>query len=155
MTELDSVPVNLIEQADNYSPWTKTLIKDCINREHYYNWVLFLEQQLIGYCLTTAQVNEAQLLAIAIHPEYRGYGYGEQLLSYAMTKLAALANKVLLEVRTTNQAAIKLYEKMGFEKIGERKNYYRQGNGCRDALVYEKKLCCYFKHAECSCSKIK
>ena len=50
------------------------------------------------------------------------------------------SKKIILEVRITNKSAYKLYEKLGFEEIGTRKNYYRLPEGREDAFVMSKSL---------------
>jgi ribosomal-protein-alanine N-acetyltransferase len=78
-------------------------------------------------------LDEAHIATIASHPGWRGCGLGEclmlALLDQATTRGAALAT---LEVRVGNTPARRLYEKLGFEEVGERRKYYRDGE---DALI--------------------
>ncbi len=72
-----------------------------------------------------AVLDEGQITNIATHPEYRRRGFGERvvraLIEYAE---AEGLNIISLEVRESNYAAIALYEKLGFLKVGVRKNFY-------------------------------
>jgi ribosomal-protein-alanine N-acetyltransferase len=78
-------------------------------------------------------LDEAHIATIATHPRWRGRGLGLwlmlALLDVAMERGAALST---LEVRVGNALARRLYEKLGFEEVGERRNYYRDGE---DALI--------------------
>jgi ribosomal-protein-alanine N-acetyltransferase len=78
-------------------------------------------------------LDEAHIATIATHPRWRGCGLGLwlmlALLDEAIRRGAALST---LEVRVGNASARRLYEKLGFEEVGERPNYYRDGE---DALI--------------------
>jgi ribosomal-protein-alanine N-acetyltransferase len=78
-------------------------------------------------------LDEAHVATIATHPRWRGCGLGLwlmlALLDEAIRRGATLST---LEVRVGNASARRLYEKLGFEEVGERPNYYRDGE---DALI--------------------
>ncbi len=68
---------------------------------------------------------EAHVTTIAVHPQWRRRGLGEwTLLQLIGVARAGGAEVVTLEVRVSNQAAIRLYEKLGFQTVGRRKGYY-------------------------------
>lgn len=72
---------------------------------------------------------EAHVSTIAVHPAYRGRGLGELLLAGMIKRsLTFNAEYSVLEVRVSNKNAITLYYKYEYEKVGERKNYYRDNN---------------------------
>jgi ribosomal-protein-alanine N-acetyltransferase len=79
--------------------------------------------------------DEGYILNVAVLPEYRRKGIGEALVRYVITGFGDLAF-VTLEVRPSNTAAVALYQKLGFERVGERKNYYR--NPDENALLLTK-----------------
>ena len=81
-----------------------------------------------GYVLTREAGGETELMRIAVLPEFRGRGYGRELLG-----LVKVPN-MFLEVRTGNAAARALYEKEGFSQIGTRRCYYWNGE---DAVLYK------------------
>lgn len=81
---------------------------------------------ILGYVGFWLAAGEAHISTIAVHPDVRRRGLGELLLVKVIeTALARGADFVTLEVRASNQAAQRLYEKYGFERKGERKGYYR------------------------------
>jgi ribosomal-protein-alanine N-acetyltransferase len=96
--------------------------------------------QIIGIGCFWTILEEAHITLLGIHPEYQGQGLG-QLLLYALLKKAV--NQKLewatLEVRTTNIAALSLYQKFGFEIVGKRKKYY-QVTGEDALILWQKKL---------------
>jgi len=90
-------------------------------------------EYVIGYVGFWYIVDEAHISTLAVHPTERRNGIGEGLLLQAMDDAATLgAEIVTLEVRNSNQPAIMLYQKFGFEIVGKRPRYYRD-NG-EDAL---------------------
>lgn len=86
-----------------------------------------------GYALFRLQPPEAELLRIAVRPAARRRGVADALLGRAIRRLrAAGAESLVLEVRSDNLAALGLYERWGFERVGIRQRYYVGGG---DALV--------------------
>ncbi|MGX7198474.1 ribosomal protein S18-alanine N-acetyltransferase [Enterococcus nangangensis] len=84
-------------------------------------------------------LDEGELLHIAVCPTMRQRGLGGGLLALFFTTLKAHGvAKVFLEVRQGNQGAQRLYEKNGFIKISQRKNYYQ--NPTENAWIYVKEL---------------
>ncbi|HWQ51096.1 MAG TPA: GNAT family N-acetyltransferase [Terriglobales bacterium] len=81
-----------------------------------------------GYTLTREAGGETELLRIAVLPEFRGRGYGRELLR------GVKAPDMYLEVRAGNAAARALYEKEGFSQVGVRRGYYWDGE---DAILYK------------------
>lgn len=90
-----------------------------------------------GYVLMSMAVDEAHVLNLCVDPLLQRQGHGYRLLEHSMNLArAAQATIVLLEVRKSNRAALKLYETAGFQRLGVRKAYYPAGNNTReDALV--------------------
>jgi ribosomal-protein-alanine N-acetyltransferase len=90
--------------------------------------------RMIGSGCFWAILEEAHITLIAIHPDYQGHGLG-QLLLYALLKDAVerQLERATLEVRVSNQVALSLYQKLGFEIAGRRKKYYQQTG--EDALI--------------------
>lgn len=89
---------------------------------------------LIGMGCVWAIADEAHITLLATHPEYRRQGLG-QLMLYALLLNAWKRNLAwaTLEVRLSNQRAIALYEKFGFQRVGTRPKYYQ--NPVEDALI--------------------
>lgn len=125
-----------IERRAYEFPWTDTIFKDCL-KAGYSAWVLAGDDgRLAGYALMSMAVDEAHVLNLCVDPNHQRSGHGLFLLKHVM-KLAraAQASIVLLEVRKSNKAALKLYEGIGFARIGVRKAYYPARDGREDALV--------------------
>ncbi|OYD56412.1 ribosomal-protein-alanine N-acetyltransferase [Fictibacillus aquaticus] len=124
-----------IEQCSFATPWTAEAFHNEIVGNQFAHYMLIEENfQTIGYCGVWVVMDEAHITNIAILPEHRGRKLGVALLEQVM-KLAKRygAATMTLEVRLTNTPARKLYEKLGFQNGGIRKNYYSD-NG-EDALV--------------------
>jgi ribosomal-protein-alanine N-acetyltransferase len=85
---------------------------------------------LLGFALSRHGGGEAEILSVAVAKSERGKGIGGALMGGHLGRLAgAGVTSVFLEVERGNAAALALYERLGFETVGERKNYYRRGTG--------------------------
>lgn len=85
----------------------------------------------LGYWLIG---DEVHISTFAVDPEFRRQGIGEDLLKNALADAALRGAQVAtLEVRASNEAAIKLYEKLGFEVAGSRERYYHDND--EDAIL--------------------
>lgn len=136
MSESQLPQVLDIEQRAYAFPWTEGIFRDCL-KAGYSSWVLHDRAGgLIGYALMTMAVGEAHILNLAIDPLLRRRGYARFLLTHLL-QVARAANStlVLLEVRRSNKAAIRLYQAFGFRHIGTRKNYYPGHEQREDAFV--------------------
>ncbi|HBP37931.1 MAG TPA: ribosomal-protein-alanine N-acetyltransferase [Clostridiales bacterium] len=94
---------------------------------------------LAGYVAYWSVLDEGQVTNLAVHPAWRRRGIGRRLL-LAMISLAAAEHLsgLVLEVRAGNQAARGLYESVGFQPIGQRKEYY--ANNREDAIIMFKNI---------------
>jgi ribosomal-protein-alanine N-acetyltransferase len=82
--------------------------------------------ELVGYIGFWFVVDEVHISTLAVHPHYRRRGIGACLLADALDLAASLGGAIAtLEVRTSNQIAMHLYQQFGFEVVGRRKNYYQ------------------------------
>ena len=94
---------------------------------------------LIGYAGLAVVGNQADVQTIAVAPAAQGQGLGRQLLDALLEEGRRRgATEVLLEVRADNEAALALYRRAGFDRIGLRRAYYQPGG--IDALVLRLKL---------------
>jgi ribosomal-protein-alanine N-acetyltransferase len=147
MDKSDIIHVCEIEEASHPHPWSEKNFLDCLEHE-YWNYVL-LEvgslNQTVGHCIVMPGVEELHLLNITIHPHFRRQKIASRALS-ALEEIGFTHHylKMLLEVRRSNESAIKMYEQLGYNLIGARKDYYPLRNGDiflrEDALVMEKIL---------------
>lgn len=89
-----------------------------------------------GYCIYQCVFENSELHRIGTHPNFQRKGVATQLMTGLITEVMhAKCQQLLLEVRSDNTAAIRLYQSLGFLRFGVRKNYYRFGNQSMDALV--------------------
>lgn len=141
MTPADADEVMSVEVAAYPFPWTRGILLDCI-RSGYACWVLEdASGMLQGYCVLSVAANEAHLLNLCIAPRAQGLGLG----GYLLEKTIELGRwhrceRIFLEVRPSNAAALALYHRAGFNEIGRRPGYYPDHRGREDALVFALEL---------------
>lgn len=121
-------------------PWTRGNFVDSIN-SGYSAWLMVQDKNLIGYAVLMMVLDEAHLLNISVAKPFQGQGFGTTLLEkmFAVARQYQAAN-MFLEVRLSNKSAIGLYEKMGFNEMAIRRNYYPADpkifkNGREDAVL--------------------
>ncbi|AYA39336.1 ribosomal protein S18-alanine N-acetyltransferase [Xenorhabdus nematophila] len=135
LTPVDLPLAFQIEQASHAFPWSdKTFYSN--QGERYLNYKITLNDRIVGFAITQYVMDEATLFNIAIHPEHQSRGYGRELLTHLINILPEKQiNTLWLEVRRSNQSAIRLYEDMGFNEVSIRKNYYPTAAGKEDAII--------------------
>lgn len=115
--------------------WNEKNWRDALSMKQYRCFLAEEENEIRGFLLVSSAADEGEILKIAVDSAHRGKAYGLELLKTAFSVWKSEGIKsVFLEVRSSNSPAICLYEKVGFKKIGIRKNYYRQS--AEDAIVY-------------------
>ena len=116
-------------------PWSEGIFRDCM-RVGYCCWCWEEDDELLGYGVMSVAAGESHILNLTVRPESQRQGIGGKLMQHFL-KLARRhgADTLMLEVRPSNQKAIRLYEKLGFNEIGVRRNYYPSENGREDALL--------------------
>ena len=126
------------QRASNY-PWTASQFEESF--KSHSAMVLVYDENVVGFAVFNTVIDEACLLNIAIHPQYQRLGLACHLLEHGLKKeIDRGAEQCYLEVRESNQSAIKLYEKLGFAKTGLRKNYYPLKQGREHAVIMAKVL---------------
>lgn len=124
-----------IEQDAYPFPWSKSLFEQAVTTNKY-ACVFEVNDKIIGYAVLSFVVGEVELLNICISPSQQGKGYANQLLTHLIDFSEQRKNhEMFLEVRVSNASAIHLYEKLGFNEIGRRKNYYPGKQGREDAIL--------------------
>lgn len=137
-SDLTTVVIN--ERCGYSHPWTEGTFIDCLNAE-YECWLFIFERRNIGHGILSVAAGESHLLNVCINPEFQGQGFGRLLVEHMLKRARyRRAERIFLEVRPSNRVAYKLYENMGFNEIGVRKDYYPALDGREDALVLAMEL---------------
>ena len=80
---------------------------------------------ILGFNIIRKAEDEAEILSIAVDPKGRGRGLGESLMREAILRLRAdRVEKLILEVDGSNDPALKMYKRLGFQSVGNRPGYY-------------------------------
>jgi len=122
-------------------PWTKKMIKNEFNNK--LTLVLGIlnkkNKELVGYSFLFTIYDELHINNFAVKKNHRRSGLGEKLLKYIIDySKENNYTRIMLEVRPSNTAAVKLYHKFGFKELIIRKDYYI--NPKEDAVVMIKEL---------------
>jgi ribosomal-protein-alanine N-acetyltransferase len=135
MRQTDVTAVATIEQSAYEFPWSPGIFRDCL-LAGYTSLVLEHSGKVIGYGIMSVAAGEAHLLNLVLSESARRMGNGRRLLEHLM-EVARLAGAegVYLEVRPSNERALLLYERAGFQLLGRRRGYYRARGGTEDAVV--------------------
>lgn len=134
--KLSDLPVIMeVEQASFPTPWPRQAFYNELIHNRFARYsVIQVNGRVVGYCGLWLLLDEAHITNIAIHPDYRGRGLGEALLSHMMRRAKEWgADKMTLEVRVSNTVAQRLYKKLGFEPSGIRPRYYTDNQ--EDAII--------------------
>lgn len=138
-TEQDAGAAAIIERACFAEPWTLEIIRQSFLVPHFYGFIVEADGESVGYVCGSSLFEDAELMRIAVLSKCRGLGYGKLLLDKFIEGAAARgAERMFLEVRASNEAALGLYTKSGFKKNRLRKRYYPDGE---DALEMCKDFC--------------
>lgn len=125
-----------IEHASFTNPWTREMYVAELANPTVSRFLLARtsEGHIVGFCSFWVVVDELHINNVAVLPECRGRGIGSTLLHHAFREARARGVvRALLEVRRSNEAARRLYERFGFHVIRVRREYYTQP--IEDALV--------------------
>lgn len=135
--KLENLPSILAIEHRAYAfPWTDHIFLDCVNAG-YAGWIVCHDHgNLVGYALMSVALDEAHVLNLCVDPDWQGRGIGRMLMQHLLSEARkARATVMLLEVRKTNTAALRLYRNLGFVRIGLRRGYYPSDSGREDAYV--------------------
>lgn len=138
MEEKDCNLLPVINQICHLSPWNERSFLNELNNILADYIVLEYNDQIIGYAGMWCVIDEAQIMNIAVIPEFQrkknGLSLMEELIGIAEKKCCT---SMTLEVKASNIPAIGLYQSLGFKVYNLRKKYYH--DGC-DALLMKKNL---------------
>lgn len=122
----EDVPeVAAIERSIFSQPWSEKGFSDSLRSSDTLYFVAKEQGQILGYCGLLQSFDEADITNVAVHPAARGKGIAYEMLRCLMEqgKIRGI-ERFTLEVRVSNEAAIHVYEKLGFASVGIRKNFY-------------------------------
>lgn len=144
LSETDIDTVLDIEAVSFPSPWSRASFEGEIAEKTSRSLVIKKKQQekpdrVIAYLFFRLLEDEMYIMNLAVDPAYRRCGVATFLLEYSL-KLARRysSKKAFLDVRASNDSAIKLYKKMGFCEVGRRQRYYLETR--EDAVVMVKEV---------------
>jgi len=127
-----------IENVSYPSPWPKQIFEREIEAQNSYKRIIRFSGSVVAYIVTWTIHDEVHILNIAVHPDFRKIGLGEMLLRDCLGFSSERGLKLaVLEVRTSNSGAIKLYEKIGFRTLRVRKKYYSDTGEDAYVMLYE------------------
>lgn len=142
MTVSDAGPASLIEKEIITPPWTADDYRDAMSKDSYL--LLAAEDEaksLAGYCVASMAADEAEIVDVGVAPDHQGAGIGSLLVAEMLKRLKAEGiTAVFLEVREHNRAALRTYEKNGFEAVGRRKDFY--SDPIEDAIIMKEETIC-------------
>lgn len=130
--------IDFIEKLENESfekglAWSRNLIESAVKDESFCLYILSNDNVDIGYGGYQLIGDEMDINNIAVKREEQNKGYGKRIMGKIIEDAKEKkVKKIFLEVREDNYSAINLYEKMEFEKISLRKNYYAD----KTAFIY-------------------
>ena len=130
-----------LEKQAYAHPWVLANFTDAL-ASGYQAQLLLAGDTLLGYFVAMKGVDEVHLLNITVAPDYQRQGWARVMLdALALWARGQGAEWLWLEVRLGNLRAMHVYERQGFQRVGQRKNYYPSGQGQREhALVMSLRL---------------
>lgn len=127
MREEDLDAVMRIERSCFAPPWKREDFAAHLQADYARLFVAEREADLIGYVDLLSAADQGDIANIAVREDARGGGVGSALLLAALNAARELGLvEIFLEVRTSNEAAIRMYERASFSQIGTRRAYYTQ-----------------------------
>lgn len=139
MTVDDLQQVMVIENENFSMPWTEKGFLTFLLRYDTLFLVAEENEKIIGFCGAIMVLDEAEMTNVAVKKERQREGIGALLVTSLMRLIGDLDVKTMhLEVRVSNEQAISLYRRLGFEAVGKRANYYEEPK--EDALLMQTKI---------------
>jgi ribosomal-protein-alanine N-acetyltransferase len=123
-----------IERESYPIPWSRRMIESELRRPEGVCLVAEHDGEILGYILMALQADVWHILNVTVHPLHRGRRIGDALVRAAVRVGDRREHTgFTLEVRASNERAIRLYQRLGFVTHGVRPRYYSD-NG-EDALI--------------------
>ncbi len=139
MIEEDIANIAVIEEKTFPDGWTIQGIRETSEQKQAFITVAEVKGELAGYCIVYHVADEAEIARIAVNERMRRQGVGHGLLDYTCECCRQKQiERLLLDVRQSNQGARAFYKQYGFEEDGIRKNFYESPR--EDAVLMSKSL---------------
>lgn len=136
LQDFNEISNELISDFDDF--WTGNCLKQELDCDNSYFLVARVGKKIVGFAGFKKILDEADIMNIVVHKDFRGRGVGSKLLENLIVYAKDNNLKILnLEVNEKNLYAIRLYNKFGFNNVGTRKNYY--DSQC-SAIIMNKQL---------------
>ena len=127
MEARDVSGVAKIEQENFSMPWSEKAFMDSLYQKEALFLVAEEEDRVLGYIGIYLSFEEGEITNVSVDSSSRNKGVGSELVEQLKKEAQARGTeKIFLEVRVSNEPAIRLYEKQGFEQVGCRKNFYEK-----------------------------
>ncbi|MGF7146049.1 ribosomal-protein-alanine N-acetyltransferase [Anaerotaenia torta] len=134
MTAADLEQVCVIEEETFSDPWSREDFQNALLDEKNEYLVAEAGGRIAGYCGFWGVVGEGDIFNVAVKKEFRRQHIGERMLKELIGRgIARGITSFTLEVRSSNEAAIRLYETLGFTKSGLRRDFYSKPR--EDAVI--------------------
>lgn len=134
LDDLEMIKDVLISDFDEF--WSYTILKNELCSDNSLYFVAVKNNDIIGFAGIKIILDEAEIMNIVVHKNYRKLGIGSLLLENLIFESNKHDVKVVhLEVNSNNVAGIKLYEKYHFEKDGVRKGYYKTSDSINNDAI--------------------
>lgn len=144
MTDKDLGEILAIEEASYRTPWSRRAFESEIRAPHAYPLVLGQTDppSVLGYLCSWRALDECHILNVTVHPCFRRMGFASQMIDHLLqvTREEGVLH-YFLEVRVSNEGAISLYRKYGFQVCGVRRRYYADTG--EDALIMQRRGACH------------
>lgn len=131
LADLDDI--ERIERACYPAPWSRSMFATELAKPGSLSLGAEAAGQLLGYCVASRYVDAWHVMNVAVDPSARSRGIAEAMLRRLFELAAGDGRAFTLEVRVSNAAAIRLYERLGFVTRGHRRGYYTDNR--EDALI--------------------
>lgn len=137
MEDGDLVQVETLER-ETFNSGSKESLMSTNSSGNYIYLVKEENHRVVGYISLLVVGDDAEVIQIMVLKEFRGRGYGRELLVAGEEECKKLLKTgIILEVRRSNTVARKLYKSEGYNEISVRKNYY---DGTEDAIIMKKEF---------------
>ena len=135
----DSEVLSVLDRSRPFSAhWTRLNWQEELAQACSRVWCAEKDGEIVGFIALRGAAGQYEILNVAVAADQSRLGIASALVKYALVCLAKQGTaQITLEVSASNQPAQGLYRKMGFNVVGVRKHFYKDGS---DGLIMEKKL---------------